>query len=51
MPSVGQIDLTPSAEMQKVEWIPTAEDVEAIQTKNGLVLTGDGYILRKITIL
>lgn len=51
MPSVGQIDLTPSAEMQKVEWIPTAEDVEAIQTKNGLVLTGDGYILRKITFL
>ena len=49
-PSVGQIDLIPSAETQKVVYVPTAEDVEALQTKNGLVMTGDGYILRKIEI-
>lgn len=50
MPSVGQIDLTPSAEDQKVVFIPTAADIEALQTKNGLVITGDGFILKRVSI-
>lgn len=50
LPDSGQIDLTPSASDQVVEWTPTANDINDLRTKNGLVLTGDGYILKKIAI-
>ena len=29
---------------------PTAEDLEALQTKNGLVVTGDGFILKQVAL-
>jgi hypothetical protein len=50
MPSVGQIDFVPSADTQTIEYIPTAADVEQLQTQNGLVITGDGFILKKVEI-
>jgi hypothetical protein len=48
--SVGQIDFVPSAETQTIEFIPNATDVEQLQTQGGLVITGDGYILKKVEI-
>ena len=50
LPSIGQIDLTPGAEVQRVVFKPTAEDLEALQTKNGLVVTGDGFILKQVAL-
>lgn len=49
-PSIGQIDLTPSVETQRVVIKPTAADLEGLQTKNGLVLTGQDYILNKVAL-
>lgn len=48
--SVSQFDLTPGNETQIVEWVPTDQDIADIQNKNGLVVTGTGVILKKITI-
>lgn len=50
LPSVSQIDLKPSAEDQKVEFVPTATDITELQTKNGLVITGTGFILKQVSI-
>ncbi len=49
--SVGQFDLTPGTEDYKIEYTPTEQDVIDLQTKNGLVITGDGFILKKVSIL
>lgn len=48
--SVGQIDFTPSAEDQTATFIPTAEDISHLQNDGGLVITGDGCILKQVVI-
>lgn len=48
--SVSQIDLTSSAEAQTIEFAPIAADIEHLKNDGGLVLTGDGYILKKVSI-
>jgi len=48
--SVGQIDLVPSEEDQDVVFQPTADDITALQNEGGLVVTGDGFILKRVTI-
>lgn len=50
LPSVSQIDLTPSAEMQRISFKPTADDIEALQTKNGLIITGKDFILKQVAL-
>ena len=48
--SVSQINFTPSAEEQSIEFIPTADDIAHLQNDDGLVITGDGFILKKVSI-
>lgn len=48
--STGQFDFTPSAEDQKITFTPTADDITNLQTQGGLVITGDGFILKKVSI-
>ena len=48
--SVSQIDLVPSVEDQRVEYTPTAQDISDLQNKGGLVVTGDGFILKQVLI-
>lgn len=48
--SVSQIDLVPSAEDQRVEYTPTAQDISDLQNKGGLVVTGDGFIMKQVLI-
>lgn len=48
--SCGQIDLVPSAEDQRVEFTPTAQDISDLQNNGGLVITGDGFILKQVLI-
>ncbi len=50
MLSPGQLDFSGSAEDKIIEFIPTAEDVSMLNNGNGLVIQGDGYILKKISI-
>lgn len=51
LPSVGQFDLVPGETDQDVVYTPTADDMEALQNDGGLVITGDGFILKRVTIL
>jgi len=48
--SVSQIDLTPGAEDQKVEFIPTAADIAHLQNDGGLVITGTDFVLKQVSI-
>ncbi len=48
--SAGQIDLVPSADDQRVEFTPTEEDVNHLRNDGGLVITGDGFILKEVII-
>lgn len=48
--SIGQVDFSGSAEEQTITFTPTQEDIARLVNDNGLVLQGDGYILKKISI-
>ena len=48
--SAGQVDFSGKVEDQTMEFIPTEEDVMMLKNDNGLVLQGDGFILKKIVI-
>lgn len=48
--SVGQVDLVGSADDQTYEFTPTADDISRLKSENGLILQGDGYILKKVSI-
>lgn len=48
--STGQFDFTPSTEDQTITFEPTADDISHLQNDGGLVITGDGFILKKVTI-
>lgn len=48
--SVEQIAFTSSAEDQTVEFTPTAEDIVHLKDDGGLVITGDGFVLKKVSI-
>lgn len=48
--SVSQIDFTPSSEDQTVTFAPTADDIANLQDNGGLVVTGTGFILKKVSI-
>ncbi len=48
--SVGQIDLTPSADEQTATFIPTADDIAHLQNDGGFVITGTGCILKQVVI-
>ena len=48
--SCGQIDLVPSVEDQRVEFTPTAQDISDLVNKGGLIVTGDGFILKQVLI-
>ncbi|MFR5757998.1 MAG: hypothetical protein ACLUE2_06620 [Bacteroides cellulosilyticus] len=46
LPSIGQIDLTPGAEVQRVVFKPTAEDLEALQTREWSGCYGRWFYLK-----
>lgn len=46
--SVSQIDFTPSAETQRAVFKVTETDVENIKNNGGLVITGEGIILKQV---
>ena len=48
--SVSQFDLVPGTEDQRVEYTPTAQDISDLVNKGGLVVTGDGFILKQVLI-
>lgn len=48
--SVGQVDFAGSADDQTYEFTPTAEDISRLNSENGLILQGDGFILKKVSI-
>ncbi len=48
--SIGQVDFAGSPDDQTITFTPTAEDIDRLNTENGLVLQGDGFILKKIVI-
>lgn len=48
--SVAQIDLVPGADDQRVEFTPTEDDVNHLRNDGGLVITGDGFILKEVLI-
>ncbi|WP_294591071.1 hypothetical protein [uncultured Bacteroides sp.] len=48
--SVGQVDFAGSADDQTYEFTPTAGDISRLKSENGLILQGDSYILKKVSI-
>ena len=48
--SVSQFDLVPGTEDQRVEYTPTAQDISDLVNKGGLVVTGDGFIMKQVLI-
>lgn len=48
--SIGQVDFSGSADEQTITVTPTADDISRLNSENGLVLQGDGYILKKVSI-
>ncbi len=48
--SVSQFDLVPGTEDQRVEFTPTAQDISDLVNKGGLVVTGDGFIMKQVLI-
>lgn len=48
--SVSQFDLVPSADDQRVEFTPTDADVNSLRNSGGLVVTGDGFIMKQVLI-
>lgn len=48
--SVSQIDFVPSEAEQTVEFAPTDADIADLQNKGGLVITGQNYVLKKVSI-
>ena len=48
--SVSQFDLVPGAEDQRVEFTPTEKDVNDLRNNGGLVVTGDGFIMKQVLI-
>lgn len=48
--SMGQKDFAGNAADQTIEVIPTADDISRLNSEDGLVLQGDGYILKKVSI-
>lgn len=48
--SANQFDFAGSADDQTIEFAPTADDISRLVSENGLILQGDGFILKKVTI-
>lgn len=48
--SVAQIDFVPSEAEQSVEFAPTDDDIANLQNRGGLVITGQNYVLKKVSI-
>ncbi len=48
--SVSQLEFVPSVEDQTLEFIPNADDITHLQNDGGLIITGDGFVLKKVSI-
>lgn len=48
--SANQFDFAGSADDQTIKFVPTADDIARLVSENGLVLQGDGFILKKVAI-
>lgn len=48
--SAKQFDFAGSAGDQTIEFEPTADDISRLNSENGLILQGDGFILKKVAI-